>query len=350
MTAMLGLVFGTTLAVSIIFIWYIRSTTLNTLSEAIEPLSQQTALNFDYSVSEYIRDFKELVESSSYATLLTEEEKIAASSDKFSDNDMISDFGIYSSDGELLKSSGSGCADVIEESDVVSAVERGEVTVTDIKNINNQNYFGILAPTTYNGSTEVSAAIVDCTLINEEISNSVSGSDNSVFVISDDGVIIFSSDTQSVKTNQSPIELANTDDSYAEFSDALKTALNGKSGTYTYDYNDTEYTMGYSEASYFDAIVIVAAPTSSYLSLNYTTLRIIILMITAVVVVTLLVSIIFARKISTPIVSTTKRLRALSNGDISTRVDVWYSKDELGILSNSLEETIVSLRQYINLI
>ena len=53
---------------------------------------------------------------------------------------------------------------------------------------------------------------------------------------------------------------------------------------------------------------------------------------------------------SKPIISTTNRLRSLAQGNLTDPVDVWYSKDELGVLSNSLEETIVCLRQYINLI
>lgn len=58
----------------------------------------------------------------------------------------------------------------------------------------------------------------------------------------------------------------------------------------------------------------------------------------------------FAKRITKPIISTTNRLRSLAQGNLTDPVDVWYSKDELGVLSNSLEETIVCLRQYINLI
>ena len=49
-------------------------------------------------------------------------------------------------------------------------------------------------------------------------------------------------------------------------------------------------------------------------------------------------------------ISLAERLRKLANGDTSSSVDVWNSKDELGVLSNSLGETVSCLRLYINVI
>jgi methyl-accepting chemotaxis protein len=267
----------------------------------------------------------------------------------FYNNNMISDFGIYSTDGKLSKADSSLCADVITDESLKLVTERDDVTLTDIATVDGENYFGILFPVRTTGGNEISAAIVNCELLNEKINDST-GIDSRIYVIDSNGKIIFHSDTSKLNVNENPIELAKTDSNYSGVSDAFKTALNSDSGSYQYKYDSVRYTMGYASSSYFGSRLIVTIPTDNFSALSADTLRIIIIAAIAIIAVTLIFSILFAKNISSPIVSTTKRLRQLAQGDISTRVDVWYSKDELGILSNSLEETIVSLRQYINLI
>ena len=71
---------------------------------------------------------------------------------------------------------------------------------------------------------------------------------------------------------------------------------------------------------------------------------------TLILILTVVFAVFFASRLAKPIISTTNRLRSLAQGNLTDPVDVWYSKDELGVLSTSLEETVFSLRQYISLI
>ncbi len=63
--------------------------------------------------------------------------------------------------------------------------------------------------------------------------------------------------------------------------------------------------------------------------------------------VLILVSVIVTQ-IVTPLRESTERLRALSEGDLNSPVEVSNQKNELGVLSSSLEETVFSLKQYID--
>ena len=63
--------------------------------------------------------------------------------------------------------------------------------------------------------------------------------------------------------------------------------------------------------------------------------------------VLILVSVIVTQ-IVTPLRQSTERLRALSEGDLNSLVEVSTQKNELGVLSSSLEETVFSLKQYID--
>ncbi len=351
MIGMLGLVFGITVALSVIFIWYIRTTVNTTLEKTMQPLSMSTADVFNYCIESYMTNFETVTTSSEYVSAASDEQRIADLKDYYAETSDITDFGIYDATGTLIASSGSRCPDVISAEDISLAIERSATTLTAITSVDGENCFAMLTPVSLpDGSKMVSAAVVSYQIINDEITETASYGDGKVAVIDSEGNVIFHSENANVSINQNPIELGKTDEKYKSMAKSLQAALNGRNGCSNYEFDKTSYTMGYADADYFDATVVVSSSESTYYDMGVSTMRIIIILITLVFCATLLVSILFARNISKPIVSTTKRLRELARGDISTRVDVWYSKDELGILSNSLEETVVSLRQYINLI
>ncbi len=176
-------------------------------------------------------------------------------------------------------------------------------------------------------------------------------SENSyVYVTDQTGLVVFHKDETSVNGTYNPMALGQTDKEYKGVSKFVKKALADESGSGNgnYDFEDDSWYAGYALIDDTNWTLVVATPFSDFSS-----------QMTAAVILSLVFCILslalvfgftffFARTISKPIVSTTKRLRALSQGNLSDPVDVSYSKDELGVLSNSLEETIVSLRQYIN--
>lgn len=352
MLSMLGLVFGVAIIIFIAFSIYLNITVKSTLRQTMLPLSQQTAMRFDYSVKEYMHDFERFVSDESRIQSADNSSHIKSAEAYFSDNEMINQFGIYSADGRLLNANGTGCADIISEQDILKAVDRGETTLTNVSTAENENYFAVLVPVYTDSSVaNVYAAVVSTKLINNAFSEAVAQTgDYRIFVIDNEGTVIFHSDNSKLKENQNPIQLAKNDEQYAGIAAAMENALNGGTGNDEYAFDDKDYTVGYSDSQYFNSILVVAAPTDDFLGISFSTGSTIVCIAISLVCLTIIIAVLFARKISKPIVSTTNRLRELARGNISSRVDVWYSKDELGILSNSLEETIVSLRQYINLI
>lgn len=348
MLAMLSLALGISVLLCVIFFIYTNISTQHTLAVTMRSLASETAVSFDYMINEYVERASRVALDADYEALDTPQKKTAALDEAFSDNALISDFAVYSSSGAQLDSDGSRCADVITENDIWNAAKRKTATLTDIVTVDNENFFAILVPS--NNATIISAIVLNCTSINESLIAD-DELNSTVYIIENNGEIIFQSNSSGTKyASRNPIELAKTDENYQSMADAFSNALNGKNGSTEYELSKEDYAVGYSAVSNFGGTLIASVPTSSFNAMTATSMRVMILVAASVIIVTLLVSVLFARSISHPIVSTTQRLRKLSQGDISTRVDVWYSRDELGILSNSLEETIVSLRQYINLI
>lgn len=66
-----------------------------------------------------------------------------------------------------------------------------------------------------------------------------------------------------------------------------------------------------------------------------------------VLAVGILITSVMAHKISQPIGKATNRLKKLSEGNLQEEVELTYANDEVGVLTQSLSETIRVLRQYI---
>ncbi len=354
MIAMLVLVFVVTVLLSATYLWYFTKNSAANLAANNKLLAKEASLNFDYMVDSYVKSVSQLVTSESFSSAPDNSDRIKQFTDRYYNDTMYTSFGIYTSDGKLLESSSSGCADVITDSDVKTAATRYDATVTKLVELEGKYYFSVLVPipiTASNTNKQIAAAVICCDSIAKSLDHLSENTSNVAYVIDRDGLILFTTGETAATVGQRPIELSETDANYKGLANTFKTAINGKSGSYDYKISNTRFTAGFYPASHFNVMIVVSTPTAAgVFELGTSSIRLIILFFTVTIAATLVFALLFARRISKPIVSSTNRLRALSNGDISTRVDVWYSRDELGVLSNSLEETVVNLRQYINLI
>ncbi len=354
MLAMLALVFVVIILLTDTFVWFFTKSSAANLAANNQLLAKEASLNFDYMVDSYVKSVSQLVTSESFTNSADNSDRITQFTDRYYSDTMYTSFGIYSSDGKLLESSSSGCADVITDSDVASASARYDAAVTKLVEIDGKYYFGVLMPIPLSaGSSEkqVAAAVICCDNISQSLNTLSDKTSNSAYVLSRDGQVIFTAGETYAEVGQKPIELANTDESYKGIADTFKTAINGKSGSYEYKLDHKRYTAGFYPVSHFNVMIVVSTPTSvGVFDVSTGSIWIIGVFLVVLIILTIIFALLFARRISKPIVASTNRLRALSNGDISSRVDVVYSSDELGVLSNSLEETVINLRQYINLI
>lgn len=347
--AMLLLVFIVLVAMSSIFLWYMRKSNSDTLSVSLKTLAKEASVNFDYFVMDYVRDIENVAKSSDYATAESDEERLALLEKNFANNERIDSFAIYNLEGTIKAQSGSFSYLVVTQEKLKECLGRQASAITDVTEVNGKNYFAVISPLVRQGRTvSMTAVIIDCDLISDSLRD-ITTDDTSLMVVNSEGRVLFHSGDNEL--NRNFIALADSDKDAGQLSDAVSAAVNGRSGTYDYKYHGTRYSMGYNSVSYFGACMIATATSDTFVAaMDADSIRMIALVLILLIVVTFAFAVLFSKRISKPIVSTTERLRKLSNGDINSPVEVSYSRDEVGILSNSLEETVVSLRQYINLI
>lgn len=351
MVSLLALSFGITIILSVVAVSYINRSTEDTLKKTIYPLAVQASETFNNAVDGYIENFRNVAAARSFYQAQSNKERIEQLTDKLSDDIENFSFAVYSTSGDMLETTGGASADVIASEDIIHTVNRKDTVVTDIVTVKNKMYFGILYPVMSDSDVEfVAAAAVNAELINSVVEG-ISFSDSGyAYIINSSGETVLHKDIQKAISRFNPVDLARADDTYKDMAACFSNAADKPQGSDEFEYDGVEYIAGFSKTNYFDGTLVVVCPTKSFMSTSSDALKNILLLGAAILAVTVIISIVFAKTISKPIISTTNRIRQLAQGNLTDPVDVWYSKDEIGILSSSLEETIVCLRQYINLI
>lgn len=186
--------------------------------------------------------------------------------------------------------------------------------------------------------------------INEILKNIDLSKNNVIYIVDASGAVTHSYNIDKLGSATNLVEAGKTDKDYKEMSNFLSSALKNNNGYGEYSYDDSDYVAAYSAIGDSGSVVVVSAPTDDFVQYSAKNAQKIIIVCVILLAAVTVFTIFYAQTFSKPIVNTTKRLRALAQGNLSDPVDVCYSKDELGVLSKSLEETVVSLRQYITLI
>lgn len=351
MVAMFAVSFLIIALFSVFCILYINKSVKNTLFSTIEPLAKQSASNFDTVVENYGKEFSAYTNNSMFTEAKDNEERVAYLKESFSTNDSDYSYALYGTDGKILTSSPGLCSVAIKDQDVALALTEKKLVYGNIMSVQNNIYFSILSPARISDGTFIVAAVtLKADILNQVIEDITFGENGYAFIVNSSGETLLHKEILKAVNRANPVEMSKSDKTYKSIAEFLTIAATDSNGSSEYTYDDTKYIGGYAKCSNFNATLCVVSPSGDFSSNSTNALRNIIFIGLGLLVITVFVSIIFARRISTPIISTTNRIRELAQGNLTDRIEVSYSKDEIGVLSGSLADTIVRLRQYINLI
>ena len=348
--AMLSVALIITLLLSFVSVYFINVSAKDTLKSTVEPLAVQAAKNFDSVIGSYTNNVVSTVKSDSFIEAKTDADRLKVLKSSFADNTgFYLNFTIFNSDGIVLATDNETLSSSVEKNHVKGACERSSAYITDIYTFGGKNYFTILASTKSDMIDQrVGCITIQTDMLVDTLNEYTFGKSGYVYLIGSDGEVLLHKDNEMVGKNALEVGKNNAD--YKEVTNAVENMLSQNSGTTEYNLKDNDYIVGYYNSSYFDSTVVMVTNVADFTTASSSALTNIIIMGVVLMCLTVLFSLLFAKRITKPIISTTNRLRSLAQGNLTDPVDVWYSKDELGVLSNSLEETIVCLRQYINLI
>lgn len=194
----------------------------------------------------------------------------------------------------------------------------------------------------------VLAVYYDFTSLNEIVSGISFGESGRAFLVNKEGTTVADKIEENVTSKFNAIEAAETDKNFADMSSLFDTILSEPFGSENYKFSGADQLLGFAAVPNTEWKLVITAPTAEFL----TTISTMIIFCAVIGLICLLavaiITYFLIRKIMIPIINTTDRLKMLSEGDLTTPVEVSLQKNEVGILSASLEETVFSLKQYIN--
>lgn len=334
----------------------IVNSTIDTLYTVIEPLTQQTTESVRADANIVMDTVLAAVNGSNFTNTTYMSNKNSYANKLFEDFRRLgcTAFTVYDLKGNVY------CHDraFVDEADIPSwgfykeALEQKTAKISRMmKGNDGNNYVAVAAPTMVNG-TVVQMVVVyyDYSIINSFVSDITIGASGGAYILSSNGIVIADKNYDKVLEGFQAAEMAKTDKEYESLAEAEALALNnnGEFGTTTYRTGGGVQFMGYAPVSGTDWTLIVTAPQDNFLTQVPMTI------ITCIIIGTILLLIVtpitgfIVLKIANPIVRATNRLQLLADGNLSDPVEVSDQKNEIGILTASLEETIYSMKRYID--
>ena len=220
-----------------------------------------------------------------------------------------------------------------------TASEIGKSAVSDIFVNSGEAYIAVASPA---GQNSVLIALFEADTFYDRVADILHGNTvTSFYVLLPDGTNPYSEE-DGLNFN------AQTVTGYRSLAKFETKAIENLEGYGEFRKDGDKYIAGYGKVAGTEWTVVVSslkAPHTKSVRNGITvTVCAGLLMLVGVLV---LVSVIVTQ-IVTPLTQSTERLRALSEGDLNSPVEVSNQKNELGVLSSSLEETVFSLKQYID--
>ncbi|MEG0614893.1 MAG: methyl-accepting chemotaxis protein [Oscillospiraceae bacterium] len=345
--------FALTLTMSIVGSISVIKSTNATLNQMVTPLATQTASAIDAGLTIYRKDVSDLATSDVYTKYATNKSYQTVFFGESIEKMGAISYTLYDPEGKAyLRQSPKGEDYIINEPFYLEAKEKGVVTVSDpvVNTATQQINFIVTSPVMSEGKMIYMLAVYyNFETFNNIVANIEFGKTGRAFVINGEGDTITDAIAENVTNHFNAITAAETDKSLKGLADTYRVATSdGKAGSTIYSENGEKMTVGYAPVPNTDWILMISGPQKEFLSTIPTTILMCVVCGLIGLGLISVITYIMMKKIMLPIISTTNRLKALSEGNLTDDVEVASTNDEVGILSKSLEGTVISLKNYID--
>ncbi len=178
--------------------------------------------------------------------------------------------------------------------------------------------------------------------LNDVISSINLGKHGTAYMVNRDGLVTGHPDQSLVLTEST---LAQLNDGNEE---SLSHVMSGETGSEEYSIGNENMLMAFSPIRGTQWFLVIQIPKSDYDHLINAAMMVAILSTLAVLIISILVVLRLSRSISRPVKSVTNRMVALSDGDLHTEVTHVNSRDELELMTQTLDATVESVNRYIS--
>ncbi len=326
-------------------IFFISNSIEKSIIIAMKPMAKSAADDFNETLTMYVNSVTNTAGTDAFKDAADNDQRIEMLQSSFTkNNNQYISIAILDGSGSVLAASGDFAAEGVTKEMCDEAKSMTAALVTDIYGTDDGKMFSIICSgKDSNGKDLLSVLTVKTAMLSKDLNSFKLGSRGFLYVIDKKGKVLVDPSSKDAKA-----DIFSSKDK--DVADVSKSILGTDEGDEKYKHNDTTYYTYHVKTDYFGSKIVMTTDIADFAESQNVAVRNGLIIGTIILIITVIFAIFFASRLSKPIISTTNRLRSLAQGNLTDPVDVWYSKDELGVLSTSLEETVFSLRQYISLI
>lgn len=178
--------------------------------------------------------------------------------------------------------------------------------------------------------------------LNDVISSINLGKNGMAYMVNRSGIVVGHPDQSCVLAQNTLSQLSGGS------SEALNRVTTGETGATEFSINGKDMLAAFSPVRGTQWNLVIQIPKSDYDYLTNKAMFVAILCTAAVLFLSILLILHLSHSISNPVKSVTKRMIALSDGDLHTDVTLVHSGDELEVLTQTLDSTMTSVNRYIS--
>lgn len=169
------------------------------------------------------------------------------------------------------------------------------------------------------------------------------------YIINNNGTVVGHTDREKVVKQFTPIEEAKSDKSLTSLAAMFEKILAEKKGVGTYSFNKNKLYAGYAPIEDSNWIVVITANQNEVLSAIPTLQKNIAMIMIIVLIVSVIIAYLIGNSITKPIISIIHHSEKLADLDLREDVSEMFlsRKDEVGVLSKSLQSITINLRDII---
>lgn len=169
------------------------------------------------------------------------------------------------------------------------------------------------------------------------------------YIINNNGTVVGHTDREKVVKQFTPIEEAKSDKSLTSLAAMFEKILAEKKGVGTYSFNKNKLYAGYAPIEDSNWIVVITANQNEVLSAIPTLQKNIAMIMIIVLIVSVIIAYLIGNSITKPIISIIHHSEKLADLDLREDVSemLLSRKDEVGVLSKSLQSITINLRDII---
>lgn len=353
MIVMLAMTLSVIILMNIVALGVINTTRKSTVMSTAKAMASQTSKSFNDTIEQYKTNLTQALKLAEFKTSDNYDHMITSLCTYFPNElEHGAVFSIYDNKYKLYGTSDSSKKDLVSQDDVLQAASGIDQYITELVTYSGEEgdsyYFSILYPVRNDHAELIFAMSIDFSQFMNILDSDATGEHGFGFFMQPGGLIILSSDEEHTLTGENPVTSGNK--KYYKFGEEIQKVIDGTSQSGSFRYDGTAYVYGASDTGYFGCSLIYMMTAKDFRENSAVVAAMIIVMGIVIMAATAVVSLIYSRRISRPITSATERIKLLADGNLTAPVEVWKTGDELGVLTNSLDSTIASLRKYINII